>query len=142
MTRFLMWPVWWLATLAAIATAATWGALPDDDLASAGGYASGAIVLILAATAMEAFHGPGIARRLAVGAAAIYTFLALRAVLILHHGSPNASETWDALSTGVRGVAMTPWSWLFVTVGIWGWVRLRRAERAQAQTFEPQAATS
>lgn len=135
LVRMLMWPIWWFAVALTILTSTIWGFLPsasglvgaasaDDRLTSTGGYASGAIVLLLAATALKAFRGPANARRLSIGCAALFTLLAVRGALTLRDPKFDAVDGWDSFWHGAAGALMTPWSWFFVAAGVLGWARL------------------
>ena len=139
--RLLMRPIWWLGVVTAIAFGALWGALPvavtwfdpidvDDHLVSAGGYTASAVVLLLAATSLEAFRGPGMARRLALLFAALYTFLALRAGIVLNDFDTTLTTGGGYLWDGVLGVLATPTTWLFLVTGVLGWTRIVRENRA------------
>lgn len=147
MGRVLMWPVWWLAVLATIATGAffghqatssTWSRDPGDlvHVVAAGGYVASAVTLFLAAVALEAFHGPKVARRLAVMAAAVFVVLAARAAFILNGTAFN--EDPGAFPDGLTEPVSMPWAWLLLLTGFFGWIRIYRDNRSTEAESLPE----
>lgn len=133
MMRALAWPLWWAMVLPAIFVGGLLSWLPtgttyfdtvqtDDFMLSAGGYAASAGVLLAAATGLEAFRGPRNATRLSLIFAALYSFLALRAALLLNHAplGPGVHSAWE----GATNAVVLPWSIALLLAGGVGWVRL------------------
>lgn len=128
MTGVLLWPVWWTGVVFSAVTGWAYGWLPmnvswfsvvppGDPLVSAGGYGMGALVMLAAAAAIEAFDGPHNARRLSVGLSGLYAFCALHAAFVINTSSVGA---WNALSAGMVGVTMTPWTLFHLGAGLVG----------------------
>lgn len=143
MTRFLMWPVWWLTVLATIAsgafwahraTTSTWSNTPGPlaHVEAAGAHAASALVLVAAVVALEAFDGPRMCRRIALAAAAVFLVLGVRGVLFLTDVALN--EDPGAFTDGVGEPLAAPWAWLLLASGLWGWARIRAANRRSGNT--------
>lgn len=135
MSRFLMWPVWWMGLLTTLGGGWFFARLavhgdPDSHPAVAGSYTASALILLGAAAGLEAFDGPRNARRLAVAASAVFAFLALRATFILNDG-PFAGQP-GAFLDGLTPLLLTPWAWFFLATGAWGWVRIATENRSVA----------
>lgn len=144
--RLITWPLWWLGTLASALAGVLFGFMPahltwfrvpstTDRWESAGGYTAAAVILLAAVTAMEAWEGPRSARRFGLFAAALFTFMALRAALVLPgSATPDASEAfWE----GATRTLSFPTTWFDLVAGLIGWAlivwrNVRTRDRAEA----------
>lgn len=145
--RVITWPLWWLGTLASALAGVLFGFMPahlswfripstSDRWEAAGGYTAAAVILLAAVTAMEAWHGPRSARRFGLAAAAVFTFMALRAALVLPGPSTDAAACfWE----GATRTLSLPTTWFHLAAGTigWGlivWRNLRTRHQAAALT--------